>query len=103
MTEEEAVDFVEARIWANGRPCPHCGGYGVESMDVTLHSDDGDGKSKYEDERFQRTLADHDDSFIEGAMFGKRYARDRTIDDIENEELATGVPAAFWMRSERID
>jgi transposase-like protein len=23
--EQAAYDFVEARIWAKGRPCPHCG------------------------------------------------------------------------------
>jgi transposase-like protein len=24
-SEEAAYRFVEARLWANGRPCPHCG------------------------------------------------------------------------------
>jgi transposase-like protein len=23
--EQAAIDFVEARVWAKGRPCPHCG------------------------------------------------------------------------------
>lgn len=33
-------------------------GYGVESMDVTLYRDDGDGKSKFDDARYQRSIAD---------------------------------------------
>jgi len=24
--EQAAIDFVEARVWAGGRTCPHCGG-----------------------------------------------------------------------------
>lgn len=23
--EQAAIDFIEARVWAHGRPCPHCG------------------------------------------------------------------------------
>ena len=76
-------------------------GYAVESMDVTIHSEDGDEKSKCEDIRYQRTLADPDDQFIEGMIFGKRYAHDfadRTIAELSNEEESLGVPAAFWAR-----
>lgn len=76
------------------------GGYGVESMDVTIHSHDGgDGKTKYEDARYQRTLADQDDQFIEWSLFGKRHAEDYTIDNLSAEEESLGVPAAFWARA----
>jgi len=77
-------------------------GYGIESMDVTIHSDGGKGKSKYEDARYQRTLANNDDQFIENMIFGKGYTgdfADRTIEEISREEESLGVPAAFWMRS----
>ncbi len=79
-------------------------GYGVESMDVTIHSDDGDGKSKYEDARYQRTLADPDDEFIEDNIF--KHGRSTTdfsaatIAALSNEEETLGVPAAFWSRVE---
>lgn len=79
-------------------------GYGVESMDVTIHSEDGDGKSKYEDARYQRTLADPDDQFIEDNIFLRgRHTNDfsdKTIVALSNEEEALGVPAAFWARME---
>lgn len=77
-------------------------GYGVESMDVTIHSEDGDGKSKYEDARYQRELVDNDDQHIENIIFGKRYTRDpagHAIAELSNEEESLGVPAAFWARA----
>lgn len=75
----------------------------AESMDVTLHSDDGDGKSKYEDARYQRTLVNPDDQFAESALFDKPYERnftERLLDDIDEEEQNLRVPAAFWMRAD---
>ena len=30
-SEEAAYRFVEARLWTNGRPCPHCGVVGKSS------------------------------------------------------------------------
>lgn len=83
-------------------------GFNVESMDVTLHSDEGDGKSKYEDERYQRTLADADDEYLEDA-YGKRilgrgtHGRDFAnglIEHLSREEEELGVPACMWMRAE---
>lgn len=82
-------------------------GYGVESMDVTLHSDDGDGASKYESAKFNRTLADPNDEAIEEMMFGERshgYERDFSgglIEQLSREEESLGVPACFWMRAEQ--
>lgn len=83
------------------------GGFGVESMDVTLHSDDGDGKSKYEDARFNHSLYDDEDdtpteSIFNGAR-GKRSSRDRTFEQVLRDEEELGVPAAFWVRAEHIN
>lgn len=79
-------------------------GHGVESMDVTLHSPEGgSGKSKYEDARYQRTLANEDDKFIEETLFGKPYERDfasLVVNQISDEEESLGVPAALWHRAE---
>lgn len=78
------------------------GGF-AESMDVTLHSDDGHGKSKYEDARYQRTLANEDDKFLEDALLNgcsQSNFADDLIREIDDEELSLGVPAAFWMRAE---
>lgn len=77
-------------------------GYAVESMDATIHTDD-DWRSKYEDARYQRTLVNPDDQFIEGNLFGKGYTEnfeDHLIRALSNEEEELGVPAAFWMRAE---
>lgn len=79
-------------------------GYNVESMDVTIHSNDGDGKSKYEDAKYQRTLVDNDDQYIEDAIFKHgRVTNDfaaRTINELTDEEESLGIPAAFWARAE---
>lgn len=75
----------------------------AESMDATIHSDGGDGRSKYEDARYQRTLANPDDQFLESALFDRGYERnfsDDLIDEIDKEEQSIRVPAAFWMRAE---
>lgn len=76
-------------------------GFGVESMDATIYSEDGNGKSKYEDARYQRSLINNDDQFLEASLFGKGYIRDfadSTIEEIQREEESLGVAAAFWMR-----
>lgn len=84
-------------------------GFGVESMDVTLHSDDGDGKSKYEDARYQRELVDREDEIIEEMTFGERsrgFTRDfagSLVDQLSREEESLGVPAAMWMRAEILE
>lgn len=65
------------------------GGY-AESMDVTLHSDSGDGRSKYEDARYQRTLENEDERGFENDV----------VREIEEEELSLGMPAALWIRAE---
>lgn len=83
-------------------------GYGVESMDVTLHSDDGDGKSKHEDLNYQNALADPDDEYLEDIQDRKILGRgrstrnfsDRAIAALSKEEETIGVPAAFWARAE---
>lgn len=77
------------------------GGY-AESMDVTV-SGDSDGRSKYEDARYQRTLVNEEDKFVEAAMFDSRTTPtfvNELMNDMEAEEEALGVPAAFWMRAE---
>lgn len=76
----------------------------AESMDVTIHSENGDGRSKYEDARYQRTLVNQDDQFLESMILDKRRNHgdfsDSLIDEIAEEEEQNGVPAAFWMRAE---
>lgn len=75
----------------------------AESMDATIHCGDGNGKSKYEDARYQRTLANEDDKFIESALFDARNTPtflNGLLEEMEGEEETTGVPAAFWMRAE---
>lgn len=75
----------------------------AESMDVTVHCNDGDGRSKYEDARYQQTLVHANDQFIGSALFDKAYERnfsDDLLDRIDEEEQSIGVPAAMWIRAE---
>jgi len=82
-------------------------GYGVESMDAPLFADDGDEKSKYEDERYQRVLVNHDDMFLEEAILNGSHHRrtaaftDVIIENLSEEEESLGVPAAFWRYREQ--
>jgi hypothetical protein len=80
-------------------------GYGVESMDITLYVDDN--INKYEHSKYQKSLINNDDEFLEDLIFGERgkgYTPDSSnllIEQISREEEEIGVPAALWMRAEK--